>query len=243
MMPRYPTYGKAASTPQQPLGSWRGKIVAVNHDGTLDVAIPRIAGLDGVFRSLEALGFEQSMPYAVGDAVYVTFVEGRVDDLVVLGPVRRGHPVVPRWCGSFFDTSTQVNTGTTSANTISCNSTAYSNGIYIIDATKITFDHAGHYNIQFSAQFDKTDSGDDDFEVWISQNGSDLPWTSTIVTLHGNNARDVAAWNFLVFVEDGDYVQLKWHSADSTVRILARAAQTSPTRPAIPSVILTVVPV
>lgn len=89
MMPHYPTYGKTASTPQQPLGVWRGEVVAVNADATLDVVVPRIAGLDGVFRSLEALGYGNTVPYAVGDTVYVTFVEGRVDDLLVLGPVRR----------------------------------------------------------------------------------------------------------------------------------------------------------
>ena len=89
MTPRYPTYGKAASTPQQPLGVWRGQVVAVNADATLDVVVPRIAGLDGVYRSLEALGYGNTVPYAIGDAVYVTFIEGRVDDLLVLGPVRR----------------------------------------------------------------------------------------------------------------------------------------------------------
>ena len=95
------------------------------------------------------------------------------------------------------------------------------------------------YNLQFSAQVDKTDAGNDEVEIWLSQNGNNLEWSTTKVELIGNNAEYVAAWNFFVTVDDGDYVELLWHSADTAMRILAVATQSNPSRPAIPSIILT----
>lgn len=232
---------KAASSPFQAVGLWRARIVAVT-GSLVSVEVPRLSG-DLVYDNVEVVHDIAAAMLHVGDYVYVAFVEGRQDDLVVIGPVRRENLPVPRWYGSFFDTTTQVNGGASVANTLQYNTTVEANGISVVDNTKITFDHSGTYNIQFSAQFDKTDSGDDDVEVWLAKNGSDVAWTSTIITLHGNNGRDVAAWNFVATITDGDYLEIKWHSTDTDMRVLARAAQTSPNRPAVPSVILTVVPV
>ncbi len=140
---------------------------------------------------------------------------------------------------SAFDTTTQTNAGATYANTFTYNTVVESNGISVQNSSEIHFDYAGVYNLQFSAQVDKTDSGNDEIEIWLSQNGSNLSWSTTKVELAGNNAEYVAAWNFFVTVDDGDYVQLLWHSNDTDMRILAVATQSNPSRPAIPSIILT----
>jgi len=50
----------------------------------------------------------------------------------------------------------------------------------------------------------------------------------------------VGTVNFLISMDAGDYVQLMWRTSDVDARIEAYAAGTSPTRPAIPSVIVTV---
>ena len=60
------------------------------------------------------------------------------------------------------------------------------------------------------------------------------------MTLVGNNGKHVAAWNFFVNAAAGDYFEICWHSSDTEVFINYIAAATTPTRPAIPSVILTV---
>jgi hypothetical protein len=57
----------------------------------------------------------------------------------------------------------------------------------------------------------------------------------------GNNGKYLASWNFIVSVTAGQYIEIKWQSPDTNMRIVASAAQTSPTRPAIPSVIVTAV--
>ena len=149
-------------------------------------------------------------------------------------------PATTKYYGSFYDTTLQGNSGATSANTMTFNTTDFASGVTIVDNSKITFANTGKYDIQFSAQFDKTDSGTDDVEVWLSKNGNNVDWSSTSLSLVGNNAKLVAAWNFFVNASAGDYYELKWHSNDLDMRILARAGQSNPSRPEIPSIILTV---
>ena len=142
--------------------------------------------------------------------------------------------------GSFYSTQDQTNAGATSVNKMTYNTTDFSNGISIVSNSRITMANAGIYNIQFSAQFDKTDSGDDTVQIWLCKNGSNIANTNTEMTLVGNNGKHVAAWNFFVNAAAGDYFEICWHSSDTEVFINYIAAATTPTRPAIPSVILTV---
>lgn len=142
------------------------------------------------------------------------------------------------YAGSFYDTTTQTNLA--SVNKIKYNTTAISDGVSIVDNTKITFAHAGRYNIQFSLQIDKTDSGRDEVELWLMRDGVNETYSSTRVTLDGNDAKVVAAWNFVTDQAAGSYAELAWYSADADMRIVAVAPTTNPARPGVPSVILTV---
>lgn len=146
------------------------------------------------------------------------------------------------YCGSFYDTTTQGNGSTTTAQTISLNSTAISVGVSVVSSDRITFKYAGMYDVAFSAQFDKSTGSAADIDLWIAVNGTDVPWSNTRVTIQGSSAKVVAAWDWVVHAHDGDYVQLKWFSSNADVRIAAFTGLTSPTRPSIPSVIVTVLP-
>jgi hypothetical protein len=144
--------------------------------------------------------------------------------------------------GSFYDTTTQVNPVANTPNSMSFNETAITNGVSISGSlspfnTYIKTQNAGVYNIQFSAQVDKTDSGTDSVDIWIRKNGIDLLDTATTVTLTGNNDKSVAAWNWFVQSATNDYYQLIWASADTDMRLLAEAS--SSVHPGVPSVILT----
>jgi hypothetical protein len=112
-------------------------------------------------------------------------------------------------------------------------------GVSVASGSRITFANTGVYNIQFSAQMDKTDAGSDDASIWLRQNGVDVPWSNTNITLDATR-RSVAAWNFIISANAGDYVQLMWSTPDVNMRILAAVSGTNPVRPAIPSLILTV---
>ncbi len=142
--------------------------------------------------------------------------------------------------GSFYDTTTQYNTGGLGTiNKIRLNTTSEARGISIVDGTKVTFAYPGTYNIQFSIQADKDDSNQDTFSLWPSINGNPVPDSNTDFTLNTNNARSVAAWNFLFTFNANDYFELNWSSDDNQVYFPYIGPQTVPTRPAIPSVILT----
>jgi hypothetical protein len=144
--------------------------------------------------------------------------------------------------GSFYDTTTQLNPVANAANSMSFNETAITNGVSLSGSTSpfntyIKTETAGVYNIQFSAQIDKTDGGEDNIDIWIRKNGTDLIDTATSLTLPKNNNRLVAAWNWFVQSATNDYYQIIWSSADIDMRLLAEAS--SSLHPGIPSVILT----
>lgn len=143
--------------------------------------------------------------------------------------------------GAFWSTETQTNAGTTSMNIFTLNNADPSNnGVDLSGNDKIKVFHDDVYNIQFSAQMDKTDSGDDEVDIWLRKNGENVPDSNTIITLTNNNAKDVPAWNFVLPLKAGDYIQLAWYSPDIDMRALYQSAGTNPTRPAVPSIILTV---
>lgn len=144
--------------------------------------------------------------------------------------------------GSFYSTVTQTNVAST-ARSMSLNVTDISNGVSIsgsIDPfnTYIKTENAGIYNIQFSAQVDKTDSGTDEIWVWLRKNGSNIDDSATSIQLVGNGAHYVAAWNFFVNSSANDYYQLMWYSPDANVRLHAEAG--FGVVPGIPSLIVTV---
>ena len=144
--------------------------------------------------------------------------------------------------GSFYDTTTQINPVANTANSMSFNETAITNGVAISGSispfnTYIKTENAGVYNIQFSAQVDKTDGGTDSVDIWIRKNGTDLLDTATTVTLNNNNDASVAAWNWFVQSAANDYYQIIWASADTDMRLLAEVS--SSVHPGIPSVIAT----
>ena len=143
--------------------------------------------------------------------------------------------------GSFYSTQTQTNVAST-ARSMSLNTTDITNGVSISGSTNpyntyIKTENAGIYDIQFSAQVDKTDSGTDEIWIWIRKNGTNLSDTATSVQLTGNGAHYVAAWNFFVNAAANDYFQLMWYSPDANVRLHAESA--FGIVPGIPSLIVT----
>ena len=142
--------------------------------------------------------------------------------------------------GNFLSTVSQPNAGATAANAITYNTTDLTRGVSVVSSSRITIANAGIYNIEFSAQLQKSSGGDDQVDIWLAKNGSNVANSNTTIMLHSNPGYEVAAWNFLVQANAGDYYELYWHSADTTAQIHAAVAGTNPTRPAIPSVILSV---
>lgn len=150
------------------------------------------------------------------------------------------------WLGSFHDTTTQSFLSTTTAYPFKFNTTNFSHGVSIVNdgssnPTRITFANAGTYNVQFSSQFTRATASNSHIEIWLSKNGTNISNSSTIFTISGNSVEQVAAWNFLIEVNRNDYVQIVGRVENDDVQMISRGTATSPARPEIPSIILTVV--
>jgi hypothetical protein len=144
----------------------------------------------------------------------------------------------PRF-GSFYDTTTQTAAAINTAYAMTINTTDLSQGVYIgSPASRIYVDRPNVYNVQFSAQLDKTTGGTGLVWIWLRKNGVDVPDSTGFVRLQGNNAELLAAWNYLVQLNAGDYIEIMWEVDDTSVQILYEAA--TAVHPATPSVIVTV---
>jgi hypothetical protein len=143
--------------------------------------------------------------------------------------------------GSFYDTTTQTAAAINTPYAMQLNTTAESNQVAVTSGSRITFKNRGTYNIQFSAQLDQTSGASHNIYIWFRKNGIDIPNSSSTVAIQGTSAELVAAWNFLITVLGGDYIQIMWAVSNTAVQIVAAPANAF--SPAIPSVIATAVSV
>jgi hypothetical protein len=140
---------------------------------------------------------------------------------------------------SYFDTTTQTNPVADAVNIFTYNSVVSEFGITRgVPTSKIFVSNTGVYNFQFSAQLDKTGGSASAVYIWPRINGINLPDSATKIVIDGPNNEIVAAWNFVLVMEAGDYFELAWEAADTNVVIPYVAATGN--IPAIPSIIMTV---
>jgi hypothetical protein len=145
----------------------------------------------------------------------------------------------PKVHGSYYDTTTQTNPVANVERLMKLNSTVSAYGTKIGSPTSRVFiNETGVYNIQFSAQFDKTGGGADSAYVWLKINGAAVPHSAGKIVISGTNAETIAAWNYVTVLSGGDYFEIAWLSNDTTMRVVAIPATS--VIPEVPSVIVTV---
>lgn len=109
--------------------------------------------------------------------------------------------------------------------------------------SKITVDYAGLYNLQFSFQFVNTDTQIHDTDVWFRKNGTNIANSNSrfsVPNSHGGvDGHLIAALNFFLDMDPGDFVEIMWHTDDVKISIEQLPTAASPTRPATPSAIVT----
>jgi hypothetical protein len=146
---------------------------------------------------------------------------------------------VTGYYGSFYSTVTQTAAAANTGYAMTFNNTAESNQIAVVSNSRITFKNRGSYNIQFSAQIDQASGSPHYIWIWFRKNGTDIPDSTSKISLQGNKAELIPAWNFIVSVLGGDYVEIMWAVEDTSVELLAEGATAF--CPAIPSVIATAI--
>jgi hypothetical protein len=141
--------------------------------------------------------------------------------------------------GAFSSTALQTVASINTAYAMTFTTTDAANGVSIGSPTsRIVVDNQGVYNVQFSAQLDKTSGAAAVIHIWLRKNGTNVPNTASRVVIQGSSAEVVAAWNFLIQLDATNYVELMYEADDTDVVLLAASATS--VYPAIPSVICTV---
>ena len=146
--------------------------------------------------------------------------------------------------GAFQDSTDQVAANTTTAYAVTFNTTDFSNGVTIASGSRITVVDTGIWNLQFSIQFTNTTNASQDVDVWFRVNGTNIANSNSRYGLAprkgvGDPFHIIMALNYFVSLNATDYIEIMWRPTDVGVSIEQYAAGTSPTRPAIPSAIVT----
>ena len=146
--------------------------------------------------------------------------------------------------GAFQDSTDQTAANTTTAYAITFDTTDFNNGVTLSNSSRLNVSQAGIYNIQFSIQFKNTTNDTQDVDVWFKKNGTNIDKSNSRFGLgprksSGDPTHMISAMNFFVSMETNDYVEIMWRPSDVGISIEHYATSTTPTRPAIPSVIAT----
>ena len=143
--------------------------------------------------------------------------------------------------GQFSSTTTQSGSADT-AYSMTFDTTDFSQGISLVSGSRLTVSNTGLYNIQFSSQLHTTVNQAVDFSVWFAMTGSNIANSNTDFTIEkiSGGGYMVAALNFLTQITSGSYVELKYSKTTSQGQLQAKGIQSTPTRPATPSAIVTI---
>lgn len=142
--------------------------------------------------------------------------------------------------GDFYSDVTQTNPVINTAHLLTLNQNRGNDGINLVSNSRILFPHEGVYNLTVNAQVNITQGGPGNINLWLVQNGFQVPASNGIVTVEGGGRSNVISRRFFPKVQSGDYVELYWSSDSVNLRLAASGTQTNPTRPSTPSASVTV---
>ena len=150
--------------------------------------------------------------------------------------------------GSFYDNFTQTLTGGANvAVPVRLNSTDTSatNGISVVtdgtNLTRITVANTGVYNVLFSAQLTNSGGTGQTVDFWLRKNGATAAFnvadTTGKVQLQSNSSFVMAAWNYFIALNAGDYIYLMWTATSTNITMITTPA--TAIHPVSPSIIVT----
>jgi hypothetical protein len=183
---------------------------------------------------------------ATGNATSTTLYDDRIgfDSLIFFVPLSAAAEADSAPYGAFQDTTDQTAANTTTAYAVTFNTTDYSNGVYLSNSSRLNVRNYGIYNIQFSFQYKNTTNDGQDVDIWFRKNGTNVDGSNSRFHMParkstGDPSHLIAAMNFFLEMNAGDYVELMWRTSDVGVSLEHFPTSTSPTRPSIPSAIAT----
>lgn len=145
--------------------------------------------------------------------------------------------------GAFQSLADQTIVTANTAYAITLDTTDFTNGVTISNSSRINVVNGGLYNLQWSGQFQNTDSQLHDVSVWLRKNGTDIVGSTGFISVpnsHGGvDGHSIVGWNYFLELAENDYVELYWSATSTTISLQFYPTQTSPTRPSTASVIAT----
>ena len=141
----------------------------------------------------------------------------------------------------------QTNASITAANILTYNQPAIQQGIEVRNSGEIWFEQSGQYLVTFTLQVSNRSNAVQEFEVWAAYNGTNYPLSNTRFDIPARKSGSI--WAHIVPAITGiftvtnpatEYLTIRWWASSTDVFLEHYPVNTSPTRPAIPSVIMTV---
>ena len=183
---------------------------------------------------------------ATGNATSTTLYDDRIgfDSLIFFVPLSAAAEADSAPYGAFQDTTDQTAANTTTAYAVTLDTTDYSNGVYLSNSSRLNVRNYGVYNIQFSIQLKNTTNDSQDTDIWFRKNGTNVAGSNSRFSMParkstGDPSHLIAAMNYFLEMNAGDYVEVMWRVSDVGVSIEQYPTSTSPDRPSIPSAIIT----
>ena len=199
-----------------------------------------------MFRSLPAFGGDQravaevvrgimdgktnntgTITLATGGATTTTLVDRRIgpDSVILFAPASAAANTDYIPYGAFESLVDQTLATANTAYAMTMDTTDFSNGVTLSNSSRLNVKNTGIYNLQWSGQFENTDSQDHDVRVWIKINGTNLTGSTgffAIPSKHGSvNGHSLVGWNYYLSLNANDYAELWWEADNTLVSLQA----------------------
>ena len=147
--------------------------------------------------------------------------------------------------GAFSDYTNQTAAVINTGYPMRLGTTDLNNEVTIQSNSRITFNFAGKYNLQWSAQFVNVGTQEHDVNIWLRRNGTDILGSTgrvSVASSHGGvDGHVLPAWNYVVEADANDYYEFVWSTNSTQVSIVAFPATAF--APSTASVVVTATPV
>jgi hypothetical protein len=135
--------------------------------------------------------------------------------------------------------------GGTGTYTVSASQTVSSTTINATIQSKLVVSQSGLYNLQWSGQFENQAVSIQDVSVWLRTDatgtGVDVTGSAgdfSVNNTHGGvHGRLLVGWNYFMYLEANDFIELWWSSTSANIALTAYSAKTAPVRPSTASLI------
>ena len=177
-----------------------------------------------------------------GDATTTSLVDERIspDTKIVILPFSDAAEADASPFGEFSNNNGQTAPSTGTSAVVEWDSTDKSSGVYLSNTTRVNIRNAGTYSVQYGLQLTNAANDGQYADIWLKKNGSLVDNTGKRYFLPARKsasepAHVVAAYETLITLAAGDYLEVAGSVSSTDVTLEYFAADAGIPRPAIPA--------